>query len=54
MPLPLLRPSVFDAFPDVVAAFSTRAGGVIAYVFGWLTGLLLLLAEREDLPLPRE
>lgn len=28
MPLPLLRPSVFDDVPEVVAAFSTRAGGV--------------------------
>jgi YfiH family protein len=28
MVLPLLRPTVFDAFPEVVAAFSTRAGGV--------------------------
>lgn len=28
MPPPLLRPSVFAGFPDIVAAFSTRVGGV--------------------------
>ena len=28
MPLPLLRPSIFSGAPGVVAAFSTRAGGV--------------------------
>lgn len=34
--------------PTSTTGLSRRAGGVIAYLFGWVTGLMLFLTERRD------
>lgn len=34
--------------PASSTGLSTRAGSFIAYLFGWITGVMLLLAERRD------
>lgn len=34
--------------PTSTTGLTPRAGGIIAYLFGWVTGALLLLTEKSD------